>query len=536
VHAVSRFNEELRAGKSAPDAMRRAMVLTGPGVLTGAIVTAAAFLASATTDFAAFSELGIVVALGLMIVVVCTFALLPALLRQPAGKLWVAPEPPGLRLLPGLARRFALPLTIVSVLAAVAGAVALPRVGFNPRYFDFLPQSTESSRALAQLEYDPLASPVFANLRASSIEEARAMTERLRALDSVAGVQSPSDLLPPLSPAGLSALRAGFAELRTPSFDVLASRSTTAPQLVTAVSGVIDALDESRLAMTQAGLPTAGMDAALAAFKALRERAKGLDDAGQARLATLEADAAALLRPAWETAAAVAQRGSIAPSDLPPLFARRYLSKDGKLLALYAVPAGRFWDRDVAERFRGDMVAIDPRVSGLATVHVRHGEIVMEGFRRAALMAAALVLLILAIDFRSLEDALLALVPTVIGWLWMTGLMVVSGWRFDVANVVSMPLVLGIGIAFGVHMMHRCRELEQEGWPIEERIDVVVRGTGGAIAVAALTTMVGFGGLMVSSHGGMTSFGSLMLVGIGLCLLATVVVLPALLLVLRRVR
>jgi len=167
---------------------------------------------------------------------------------------------------------------------------------------------------------------------------------------------------------------------------------------------------------------------------------------------------------------------------------------------------------------------------------VRHGEIVIEGFQRAALLAAVVVLLILAIDFRSLKDALLALVPTIIGWLWMTGLMVVFGWRFDVANVVSMPLVLGIGIAFGVHMMHRCREEEQEGRPPEERLDLVVRGTGGAIAVAALTTMVGFGGLMVGSHGGMKSFGGLMMLGIGLCLLATVLVLPALLLVIRRVR
>jgi predicted RND superfamily exporter protein len=127
-------------------------------------------------------------------------------------------------------------------------------------------------------------------------------------------------------------------------------------------------------------------------------------------------------------------------------------------------------------------------------------------------------------------------VPTAIGWLWMTGLMAAFDLRFDVANVVSMPLVLGIGIAFGVHMMHRCREEEDEGHPIEQRLDVVVRGTGGAIAIAALTTMVGFGGLMVAAHGGMKSFGGLMMLGIGLSLLATVLVLPALLLVIRRVR
>lgn len=536
VHAISRFNEELREGKDPGDAVRSAMVRTGPGVLTGAIVTSAAFLTSATTDFTAFGELGVVTSVGLLIVVTSTFLLLPALLRRTPGKVRMPPEPLGLRRLPGLTRALAWPLVVLGVGAAVAGAVAVPHVGFNPRYFDFLPESTESSKALVELEYDPVASPVFANLRADSIEQARAMTEQLRALPSVAGVQSPSDLLPPLTPERLGALRADFSGLSTPSFDALGARSTTPEQLAKAASGVVDALDESRLAMTQANLPTAAMDEALTAFKGLRDRAKTLDEEGRARLAGLEANAAELLRPAWETAAAVAERGSYGPTDLPPLFARRYVSKDGQLLALYAVPAGLFWERDVAERFRLDMVEIDPKVSGLATVHVRHGEIVIEGFRRAAVMAAVLVVLILAIDFRSLKDAGLALVPTAIGWLWMTGIMAAVGMRFDVANVVSMPLVLGIGIAFGVHMMHRCREVERDGRAMEERLDTVVRGTGGAIAVAALTTIVGFAGLTLSAHGGMKSFGTLMMVGIATCLVATLLVMPAVLLVIRRVR
>lgn len=535
VHAISRYNEELRSGQDPAVAVRSAMMEAGPGVLTGAVVTAAAFLTSATTEFTAFGELGIVTAIGLMVVVAATFSLLPALLRRKPGAR-PAPEPPGLAAVPGLLRRLRWPLLVVGVGTAVGGGIALGSVGFNPRYFDFLPERTEASRALDRLEYDPIASPVFANLRAESLEQAREMTERLRALDSVAGVQTPTDLLPALSEPSLASLKAGFDGVPTPDFDALAERSTTPEQLGSAAAKVVDALDESRLAMSQAGLPVEAMDETIAAFKALRDRAGSLDDAGKARLAGLEAQAAQVLGPAWKTATAVAERGGYAPSDLPPLFARRYVSSDGELLALYVVPSGRFWERDVATRFREDMVAIDPQVSGLATVHVRHGEIIVEGFRRAAGMAAVLIVLILALDFRSLKDAVLALVPTVVGWLWMVGLMVLFGLRFDVANVVSMPLVLGIGIAFGVHMMHRCREVERDDDPVDERLDTVVRGTGGAIAVAALTTMIGFGGLMISDYGGMQSFGLVMIIGIGSCLLATVLVLPSLLLVIRRVR
>ena len=536
VHAISRFNEEVRGGAETEAAVESAMVRAGPGVLTGAVVTAAAFLTSATTDFTAFGELGVVTAVGLIAVVVVTFALLPALLRRKVGATRTPPEPPGLAAVPGLLRKLQWPLLIGGLATAIGGGIALGQMGFNPRYFDFLPDETEASRALDRLEYDPLASPVFANMRAESVAQARDMTERLRELDSVAGVQSASDLLPALDDAQIASLRAGFADLPAPDFDALAKRETTAEDLAKAAGGVVDALDESRLAMSTAGLPTTAMDQTIAAFKALRDRAKTLDEAGQARLAALEPRAAAILKPAWETATKVAERGHTAPEDLPPLFARRYVSKDGQLLALYVVPSGKFWERDVALQFRKDMVEVDPGVCGLATVHVRHGEIIVEGFIRAAGMAAIFVVLILALDFRSLKDALLSLVPTVIGWLWMVGIMVLLGLRFDVANVVSMPLVLGIGIAFGVHMMHRCREVELEDSPMDGRLDTVVRGTGGAIAVAALTTMVGFAGLTISDYGGMQSFGEVMIIGIGACLVATVVVLPALLLVIRRVR
>ncbi|MEX1362087.1 MAG: MMPL family transporter, partial [Nannocystaceae bacterium] len=96
VHLISRFNEELRAGQPPAQAVRAAMVQAGPGVLTGAVVTAAAFLTSATTEFTAFGELGVVTSIGLVVVVSANFLLLPALLRRKSTEVRVAPEPPGL--------------------------------------------------------------------------------------------------------------------------------------------------------------------------------------------------------------------------------------------------------------------------------------------------------------------------------------------------------------------------------------------------------------------------------------------------------
>jgi uncharacterized protein len=164
--------------------------------------------------------------------------------------------------------------------------------------------------------------------------------------------------------------------------------------------------------------------------------------------------------------------------------------------------------------------------------------VIMAGFGRAAAIATAVVLLILIADFRSIKDALLALLPTAIGWLWMLGLMAVLGLRFNVASIVALPLVIGVGIAYGVHLMHRVREGEREtdasGVGGRARIDDAIRGTGGAIMVAALTTVVGFAALTISDYGAMKSLGWLMSIGITTCLLATILVLPAVLVMIRR--
>lgn len=529
VHLISRRNEEVRSGKDEPTALTIASRLTGPGIVTGAVITAAAFLTNATTEFTAYAELGIITAVGLLASMVATLFLIPPLLAIGRGKTVAraAPEPPGLDRVPGFVRKLRIPITVIAFAAAIAGAVALPRIGFEPRYFSFLPTSTESARALIRLEYDPVVSPVFAALTADDVEEARAMTDALRGFESVAGVQSPSDLLPPLD---LAALQRSFAGIdRDPDFARLAALELSPAVLLTRVKAIADALDEVRFAVQGTGGPVESAERAARAFKELAGRVEHATPEEAARIGALHRQAADLLAPAWRTARAVAARGSYAPSDLPPRFAARFVSRDGKRLALYAVPKGQFWEPVVANRFSADVRTVDPDAAGLAMIHVAHGEMILAGFKRAAAIAAGVILLLLLLDFRRIDHALFALLPTALGWLWMLGAQVLFGIRFNVANIVALPLVIGIGIAFGVHMMHRLREGSGE-------LDDLIRGTGGAIGVAAATTMVGFAGLMLADYGAMVSLGIVMVIGIGACFGATVLVLPAVLLLLGRVR
>ncbi len=537
VHIIARRNEEIREGRTPTEAITESLRRTGPGILTGAVVTAAAFLTNVTTEFTAYGELGVVTAVGLILMVLITFAVIPPLLtvgQRDAVTVRVAPEPPGLAALPRLVRKGRAFVLGAAVVLAVVGALNVRSLDYNPRYFDFLPESTESAQGLAVLEYDALASPVFAAFAAENIEEARDKAAKLRALQSVAGVQTPSDLLPPLTPQRLDALRSGLAGLgRAPNVDTLAAAPVEAKKVADAADEIADLLDEVRFALRGASMDTRGADEAKDAFEGLAKTVRSLDEAGLKRLTGINAAAAALLGPALKTAAAVAERGSYLPEDLPPLFATRFVSKDGKAVAVFAVPSGQFWEEEVALSFASEVREVDADAVGLAMVHVEHGRQVREGFERAALYAAGIIVVLLLIDFRSFKDALLALCPTVIGWLWMLGLMPLLGLTFNVANIVALPLVLGIGIAFGVHMMHRLREGSSETSP---EVDAVVRGTGGAIGVAAATTMVGFAALMLSPYGGMVSLGATMVLGIAACLVATLLVLPALLIVLGRAR
>lgn len=536
VHMIYRFNEERRAGVDVVPSVRNAMVATGPAIVVGALVTSAAFLTTLMTEFTAYGQLGLITTFGLVFMVLTSLLVLPAILARRAGTgiAAVKKEPPGFRALTNFVRRFPLPLLVLGVACGVAGAVGLPRIGFDSRYFDFLPAHTESAQALTLLEQDPLMSPVYANVSAPDVEKARVMTAKLRALPEVAGVQAATDLLPPLDEPRLTALREGLAALgRTPDFAKLAAHKTTPEQLAPKVKAVAEALEEVRFGLAQGGQPTADVEAALAAFKALQQRLTTLDEAGKARLADVEPKLAGLLKRAVGTAEAVAKRGHYVGSDLPPLFQERFVAHADGALAMYVIPAGSAWKSETASEFRRAVAAIDPDVSGLAVNINIHETMIITGFRRAAGLTAVLIFLIVLAQLRSLRDTVLALIPTALGWLWMLGLMAVIGLNFNVANIVALPLVIGIGTAFGVHLMHRAQESAKVHGG-KARLDDLVRSTGGAVVLSAMTTIASFAALMLSEYGGMKLFGLAMVLGITACLLASLIVLPALLAVLRR--
>ena len=157
-------------------------------------------------------------------------------------------------------------------------------------------------------------------------------------------------------------------------------------------------------------------------------------------------------------------------------------------------------------------------------------ERIQSGFREATLYAALAILLLLLLEFRGPVNALLAAVPLCFGAATMLGCMQLLGISYSPANIVALPLVLGMGVEYGVETVHRFAE--------SKGLDVsgVLTTTARAITVAGLTTLLGLGTMALASHTGIASLGVILVCGIGGCLAASVLVLPALLILIARFR
>jgi predicted RND superfamily exporter protein len=208
--------------------------------------------------------------------------------------------------------------------------------------------------------------------------------------------------------------------------------------------------------------------------------------------------------------------------NLPNDIRNRYVNprNDDLLISIY--PKGEIWDEIKLRKFYEKSSAIDPAITGMPGIMIVFIDLMKQKGMIACLFGAAAILIFLMIDFRSLSYTLLASVPLAMGSVWMVGLMAVFGIQFNISNFMALPLIIGIGIDDGVHILHRYR-IEGRG-----SIPIVIKYTGRAILLTSLTTMIGFGSMGLASHRGIASMGQVLFLGVGTCFLSSVIALPAL--------
>jgi predicted RND superfamily exporter protein len=212
----------------------------------------------------------------------------------------------------------------------------------------------------------------------------------------------------------------------------------------------------------------------------------------------------------------------ITAADVPEELSRKFVGQSGRFL-IQIHPKVDIWERAGAEQFVRELRTVDPDVTGPPVITFEAIGFMERAYRQGTLYAFALVALLSYLVIRRARETLLALLPLVLGVLWTIGLMRLFDLQFTMANVWGLPLIIGTSAEFGLNVVMRYLEGREHGGPL------VARSTVMAVAVNGLTTIVGFGSLMVAEHQGIFGLGLLLTIGASCALVASLIVLPVLL-------
>jgi predicted RND superfamily exporter protein len=189
-------------------------------------------------------------------------------------------------------------------------------------------------------------------------------------------------------------------------------------------------------------------------------------------------------------------------------------------------PKKDVWDRQNQKELIDQIERIYPEVTGTPVQLYHYTELLKQSYVQAGKYSLAAIALLVLLHFRSLTSVVLALIPVAIGSLWLGGLMGFFHVPLNPANIMTLPLLIGIGVTNGIHILNRFAE--------EQTPSILARSTGKAVLVSGLTTIAGFGSLALGQHRGLQSLGYVMATGLATCMIAGLTLVPALLNVLIR--
>lgn len=538
VHLLARYNESRAQNNPPEQAITECLCGTGRGIFIGTTTTAIAFLTTATTKFTAFAELGIITAFGLIVMLIGTLLVLPSIFKLAGNKLPVANlKHPSMLAISTTAKRDRHLITILLLLLTPIGLYACTELKFNIRYFDFLPEHTESARGLNILEKDNNSTPIFATITANTIEETRTLSQALISLPEVSTTQSVATTLPALNPNTLSILNTVFTESHYNSNNTEEYSSLTTANLLPLALKIQEQLSNIGSVMPLVGASTDPITDAQNATNTLIETLQAPGRKGELNpiLEQVSSFNYNIAQRALNSAYAIHINKKYNIDNIPQLIRQRFVSKDNKSFAIYIYPAVNIWDINKAQQFTNAIEKISKSATGFAITFFTHSQLILRGFQRAALIAIIIIFILLWLDFRSLKITLYTLIPIIIGWLWMLAIMHLVNIQFNIANIIALPLVLGIGIDAAVHIMHRYKEESQNGTIVAD-LNTILENTGTAVTLASLTTTLGFAGLLFGDYGGMKSLGSLMIIGVICTISACLLIIPLLLLITKRAK
>lgn len=507
------FSVRYRAERYEEDdlklALRNAALHVGVPLTLAAAATAAGFLSFLPTDYKGVSELGAIAGVGMLIAYFVSITLLPALISlfNPRGE----KEPLGYAALAPLDEFMERHRIAIIVGTAVVVLGGLPLLFFL--HFDFNPinlrsPKVESIATYLDLRRDPMAGANAIDVLAPTLTAARETADRLSKLPQVDHVMTLDSFIPADQDKKLALIKAAAPKIET-ALNAARRPAATDEDNVAALNRGADALIKA--VGTQTG---PGADAAKRLAAAMTQLAK----ADQAQRTRAEFAFESPLKTALDGLRESLQAANITADNLPPQVKRDWLAEDGRARA-EAHPKGDSNDNDTLRDFAQAVLAVAPTASGGPISIVESGSTVIRAFFEAGAYALLSIAILLWIALRRFTDVLLTIIPLLLAGVVTLEICVLIGLPLNFANIIALPLLLGIGVAFKIYYIMAWRAGQTK---------LLQSSLTRAVLYSAMTTATAFGSLWLSSHPGTSSMGKLLALSL-VCTLAAAVLFQPLL-------
>ena len=531
IQVVLRYQEELRGGASGMQAIETGLGANVRSIIMAAATVALAFATFAFTDFKGIAELGIIAAGGVGICVLATFTVLPAMLillerfRKPGAPYLATPDSERQIEHRRLGYLFNHPRLVASVTLLISLLCVYPTVTtrFDYNMMNLQAKGLQSVEYAYKLMRSKENSGYFAVAVARDQQEAQQLTKRLEKLPSVDHVVSLASLTPDQQPeklAQLAAIRKVMDGIKPVPYQEnlrLMELPTIFEQFHNRVQKLKNALEARKLPEAK---PVGNFLTTLDRFFASLEKEKDKNAVGMLRdfQGGMFAELPEKLTMLKESLGATPVR----EADVPDQLKQRFVGKSGKLL-LQVAAKKEIFERQPLEEFVSQIKTVVPAITGEPVMVYESLTVLRDSYLRAFVYAFVGIAAILLINFRSVRFALIGAVPLAAGLLLMVGGMWLAGISFNSANIIVLPLILGVGIDSAIYIINRYRQGD------ETPAQVAVSSAGVGVFLNALTILFSFGALMVAHHQGVFSIGAVMSLGMAASVTVFLVFLPALL-------
>lgn len=475
-----------------------------------AMATAAGFLSFLPTDYKGVSELGKIAGAGMLIAFLSSITVLPALLdllnpageKEPLGYAFLAPVDHFLE-------KHRVPIIVGTLLIAIAGLPLLYYLQFDFNPINLRSPKVESIATFLDLRKDPNTGANAVNVMAPNEEGARQVEQRLAKLPEVVRTMSLDSFVPTDQPEKLKLIKAG-AKILDPAIN---PESVDAPPTD---AENVTALRESAESLLKAAGAQTGVGAVAA--KRLADALTKTADADQARRDKVQDVFVAPLKIALAQLRSTLQAQPVTLQNMPADLVNSWKTKDGQV-RVEAQPRGDPNDNDTLRKFAAAVLASEPLAVGGPISILKSGDTIVRAFIHAGFWALGSISLLLWLALRRVGDVLLTIIPLLVAGAVTLEICVLIGLPLNFANIIALPLLLGVGVAFKIYYVTAWRA---------GHTNLLQSALTRAIFFSALTTATAFGSLWLSSHPGTASMGKLLALSFVVTLAAVLLFQPAL--------